>query len=272
MIEALDHVAVAVSDLDAATSAYEAFLGRRAERWGEAGGADRAWIQTGNMAIELIAPAGDGAAGTRVRARLDAAGEGLWLIAFAVRDRDSAARTLERRAIPGERADGPAGRAFRCDAEATHGVQIVLVERKERREPSPALADPSAVVAGLDHVVVATPDPDRAASLYGARLGLDLRLDRSNAQWGSRLMFFRCGDLVVEIGARLGAAPAGGPDKLSGLAWRVADPNAAQARLAAAGFDVSEVRTGRKPGTEVFTLRSGVAGAPSLMIAAASAA
>ena len=71
---------------------------------------------------------------------------------------------------------------------------------------------------------------------------------------------------MVEIGADLKAAVTDAPDRLTGLAWRVRDPDAARARLAHAGFDVSEVRKGRKPGTRVFTVRSGVAGAPSLMI------
>ena len=79
-------------------------------------------------------------------------------------------------------------------------------------------------------------------------------------------MFFRCGGTVVEIGARAGQAASEGPDRLSGLAWRVTEPDAAQARLSTAGFDVSEVRVGRKPGTKVFTVRSGVPGAPTLML------
>ena len=56
------------------------------------------------------------------------------------------------------------------------------------------------------------------------------------------------------------------PDRFGGLAWRVTDAEAARARIAAAGFDVSEVRSGRKPGTKVFTLRSGVPSAPALLI------
>ena len=55
----------------------------------------------------------------------------------------------------------------------------------------------------MDHVVVSTPDPERAAALYGARLGLDMALDRSHPDWG-RLMFFRCGDLIVEVTHRPG--------------------------------------------------------------------
>lgn len=79
-------------------------------------------------------------------------------------------------------------------------------------------------------------------------------------------MFFRCGGAVVEISADLAAPPSDEPDRITGLAWRVRDPRAAHARIAAAGFDVSEVRDGRKPGTAVFTVRSGVVGAPALMI------
>jgi acetylornithine deacetylase/succinyl-diaminopimelate desuccinylase-like protein len=41
-----------------------------------------------------------------------------------------------------------------------------------------------------------------------------------------------------------------------------------QARLAAAGFDVSEVRQGRKPGTKVFTVRDAPGGVPTLMLSA----
>ena len=37
--------------------------------------------------------------------------------------------------------------------------------------------DPTSVAA-LDHIVVATENPERAVTLYGGRLGLDLRLDR----------------------------------------------------------------------------------------------
>jgi hypothetical protein len=33
-----------------------------------------------------------------------------------------------------------------------------------------------------------------------------------------------------------------------------------------AGFDVSELRDGRKPGTRVFTVRDGSCGVPTLMI------
>jgi catechol 2,3-dioxygenase-like lactoylglutathione lyase family enzyme len=117
----------------------------------------------------------------------------------------------------------------------------------------------------MDHVVISTGDPERAAALYGARLGLDMALDRSHPDWG-RLMFFRCGDLIVEIVHRPGSAVDPAHDRLYGMSWRVDNADATRARLAAAGIDVSDVRTGRKPGTRVLTVRSGTSGIPTLLV------
>jgi catechol 2,3-dioxygenase-like lactoylglutathione lyase family enzyme len=270
MIEGLDHIAVAVADLDVAAPAYEALLGRPPDWREEAAGARHAWFQLSNMALDVVAADGRGESGERVRARIAAAGEGLWGLAFAASDLDETRRMLERRgaptAEPAYLLSTDAWRLAFIDPEASHGVTIALAERRGRPRKAAILDDDC--VHALDHVVINTPNPDRAVALYGARLGLDFRLDRSNPQWGSRLLFFRCGGAVVEIGASLDTPLSTEPDRLSGLAWRVRDPDAAQARLAAAGFDVSEVRKGRKPGTQVFTVRSGVAGAPSLMISA----
>ena len=267
MIHGLDHVAIAVADLDAAVLDYDAMLGRRAERGAEAVGARRAWIHLETLSLELIAASGPGPAGDRVRSRLETAGEGLLLIAFAVEDLAASRQQLERRGVPGH---GRADDAWSLHPGMTGGVQIVLVSRPSARRPplSPIEQPADTIPAGLDHVVVRTPNPDRALALYGAKLGLDLRLDRANPDWGARQMFFRCGDLVIEIGHGLKAGVSDGPDSLGGLAWRVANPEAAQARLAAAGFNVSEVRKGRKPGTQVFTVRDRTRGVPTLMLSA----
>jgi catechol 2,3-dioxygenase-like lactoylglutathione lyase family enzyme len=273
VIEALDHIAVAVRDLDRAASAFGTLLGRRADWREEAAGARHAWFQLENMALDIVQPEGPGESGDRARAQIEAHGEGLWGLAFAVSDLAETRRMLGRRGCPTTEPAAllstDAWRLAFVDIGASHGVSIALAERSRRSAPKPGGA--GAVVA-LDHVVINTPNPERAVALYGARLGLDFRLDRSNPQWGSRLMFFRCGGAVVEIGARLGGETSDAPDRLSGLAWRVAEPDAAHARLEKAGFDVSEVRSGRKPGTKVFTVRSGVPGAPTLMLSAEPAA
>src|SRR4030088_1115755 len=93
-----------------------------------------------------------------------------------------------------------------------------------------------------------------------------MALDRSHPDWG-RLMFFRCGDLIVEVVHRpKDTSVDKAYDRLWGLSWRVADIDATRARLAAAGVDVSEVRTGRKPGTRVMSLRDGTCGIHTLLL------
>jgi catechol 2,3-dioxygenase-like lactoylglutathione lyase family enzyme len=141
--------------------------------------------------------------------------------------------------------------------------RLFFLELAAERPPSPATT--GAPITAMDHVVISTGDPERAAALYGARLGLDMALDRSHPDWG-RLMFFRCGDLIVEIVQRAGAVVDPTHDKIYGLSWRVADADTTRARLVSAGIDVSEVRTGRKPGTRVLTVRSSTCGIPTLLV------
>jgi catechol 2,3-dioxygenase-like lactoylglutathione lyase family enzyme len=258
VISALDHVAIAVRDFEASVDAYRRLLGREPELEPREG-ADRAWFHLANMALEVIAASGDGPAGERVRARLDAAGEGQWIVAFQSDDVAADARLLARRGLEVE----PYRDIARVKAA---GLDFVLTPGRIGAQPSPAIGDEAAAVPALDHVVVHTPNPDRALGLYGAKFGLDLRLDRANEQWGARQLFFRCGGTVFEVGASLKAPISDDPDRFGGLAWRVTDPEAAQARMAAAGFDVSEVRTGRKPGTKVFTVRDAPGGVPTLML------
>ena len=261
MIRALDHIAIAVTDFDAAVDGYRRLLGREPDLEPR-DGAHRAWFRFANMALEVISPTGEGGAGDRVRAQLDAAGDGTWLAAFQVDDVAAAAHLLSRRGLEVE----PIGALARVRAA---GLTFVLTPKSDA-PLSPPTQSQAAAVTALDHLVVHTPNPDRALGLYGAKFGLDLRLDRANPQWGARQLFFSCGAAVFEVGASLTAPVTseslGAPDRFGGLAWQVTDPDAAQARIAAAGFDVSEVRTGRKPGTKVFTVRDAPGGVPTLML------
>jgi catechol 2,3-dioxygenase-like lactoylglutathione lyase family enzyme len=151
---------------------------------------------------------------------------------------------------------------------SANGVAIFIVENKPdaAKWPLSPAQFSDASVSGLDHIVVNTTNPERAVALYGGRLGLDLRLDRVNEQWGARQLFFRCGTGVVEVGASLKTPVSDAKDRFGGLAWRVHDPQGARERIAAAGLDVSELRKGRKPGTSVFTVRGGTGGVPTLML------
>lgn len=227
MITALDHLTVG-----GAADAYEILLGRRATE---------GRLRTGNVGVRFAGGA-----------------SGLQSMTFATPDVAKAATLLERRAVQVAREDATL-------AIAGHGVAIRLAATADEA-PSALLDDDSSCVSGLDHVVVRTPDPERAIAFYAGRLGLDLRLDRSNPQWGARLLFFRCGDLVVEIAHDLKTGVSDAADRLWGLSWRVPDIARANARLRAAGLDVSEPRDGRRPGSQVFTVRNGTGDVPTIMI------
>ncbi|MDI1262373.1 MAG: VOC family protein [bacterium] len=274
MISGLDHVVVLAGDIHAASAAYQTLLAR-APAWQNSGdGADRVLFTLDNTTLELMAPGGEGANADRIRSILDAQGEGLASLCFRTGDIGKMHRRLDRLTLKPdpvadvESRDALSGATLswkrtRAATETTRGVRMFFLERDQTRPLSVRTA-PGAITA-MDHVVVATPDPERSAALYGARLGLDMALDRSHPDWG-RLMFFRCGDLIVEVTHRPGKMADISQDKLSGICWRVADIDATHARLVQAGIDVSEVRTGRKPGTRVMTVRGGTCGVPTLLV------
>jgi catechol 2,3-dioxygenase-like lactoylglutathione lyase family enzyme len=258
MISGLHYVAVAVRDFGAAVDGYQRLLGREPQLEPR-DGANRAWFHLSNMALELVSPSGEGYAGDRTRARLDRAGEGMWIAGLQTDDVAAEGRLLARRGLELE----PAGPVTRLGVA---GLDFVLSPGRGEVRPEASLAEDGAVVSGLDHFVIHTTHPERAVANLAGRLGLDLRLDRGNPRFGVRQLWFRIGETVIEVASRLDAPPTDAPDRFGGLAWQVADPHAAQARLATAGFDVSEVRAGRKPGTHVFTVRDAPGGVPTLMI------
>lgn len=275
MITALDHAVVLVRDIEAAVAGYAKLFGRAPSWRAQSDGVATAIFTLSNTSLELMAPAGEGAAADRVRAALDKQGEGLASLAFAVEDIAEAHRRLTRLGLaPDEISDGEsrdaatgamiAWKRTRASAASTHGIRMFFLQRNTPLPASPEIA--AAPVDVLDHLVVATPDPDRTAALYGARLGLDMKLDRTIDALGTRFLFFRVGGLVFEVIHRLKDGRGDGPDKVFGVSWRVADIAATQARLKQAGFEVSELREGRKPGTRVFTVRTGTFGVPTIVI------
>ncbi len=283
MLAGFDHVVVAVKAIESGIEAYRTLLGR-APCWRAAGegGVAVAMFNLANITIELMAPVDEGPIADRLRAVLGAQGEGLASLSFATPDMNSAHAHLTRVGLNPEPVAGADSfdaftgrvrkwRRTRVSPAAAPGLRLFVLERDL---PLPASV-PDAGVAleaaalGIDHIVIRTPNAERAAALFGARLGLSLRLDQEFPAFGARLQFFRCGDAILELATDIGAQPdAMAPDQLHGLTYRVPSAAAAQSRLAAAGLDVSPVREGRKPGTSVFTVRNGTCGVPTLVLQA----
>jgi catechol 2,3-dioxygenase-like lactoylglutathione lyase family enzyme len=274
MITGLDHVVVLLEDIKAGVAAYETLLARKPS-WQHSGdGADRVLFTLDNMTLELMAPSGVGVGADRIREVLKLRGEGLASICFATNDIGRMVRRLDRVALKPDpvaevaNSDDVSGATLhwkrtRANTELTRGVRMFFLELQGERPRSAVAAE--APIVGLDHIVVSTEDPERAAALYGARLGLDMALDRTHQEWG-QLMFFRCGDLILEVVKRPVAGGDKANDKLWGLSWRVDDIEATRARLVAAGLQVSEPRAGRKPGTRVMSLYSGTCGIHTLIV------
>lgn len=141
------------------------------------------------------------------------------------------------------------------------GLRVVATEPGS----GPEVAEPAGAVA-IDHVVIATHDPERAISVWRDRMGFRLALDRAFPDRGLRMMFFRSAGMTLEVTAPLDAKAGAAPDSIYGVAYRVFDLPACRARLAERGFDVSEIRKGRKKETEVVTVRSGTEDLPTLLI------
>ncbi|HVY88826.1 MAG TPA: VOC family protein [Hyphomonadaceae bacterium] len=279
MITGLDHVLIVCPSIDDGEAAYTALLGREPDwRSNDSGGSATVIFQLENTALEIMSPTGGGPVARRLHALIDQDGPGLKSLVFSTDDINDARGQFDRRALkpdevtPGESVDPFSGKArywsrVRLDEQATHGVRIFALQR---RQPDPLVCKTAApaAVSALDHVVVNTANPDRAAALYGARLGLRLALDRANADWDMRLMFFRAGGLTVELAHKISAGTGNQPDKLWGLSWRVPDVDAAHARLEKANFAVTSIRAGRRPGTRVFTVRDGTINTPTLILSA----
>jgi catechol 2,3-dioxygenase-like lactoylglutathione lyase family enzyme len=279
MITGFDHIAIQVRDFAATVRNLEIIFGVTPNWRGlMPPDGEHAWFQFGNIALDVIGSDGDSAEAQAMHADLDRFGEGIWGMGFSVPDLAEALRRFERRGLVFQprhttRTKNAQGveRSWELAVmkrASANGVAMFIVENKPgaAKWPLSPAHFGDASVNGLDHIVVNTANPERAVALYGGRLGLDLRLDRTNEQWGARQLFFRCGTGVVEIGASLKTPVSDAKDGFGGLAWRVRDPQGARDRIAAAGIDVSEVRKGRKPGTAVFTVRGGTGGVPTLML------
>ncbi|MEM7459116.1 MAG: VOC family protein [Pseudomonadota bacterium] len=275
MITALDHFVLVCPDLDQAVAGYTILLGTDPAWRATSDGVGTAVFALGNTALELMGPAGDGEGADKLRAMTK---DGAQLTSLIYRSDDIGGdhHIITRRGLaPSEVSETTSSdlntgatrswKRFRIPDDKMAGVKTFILQPDA---PLPVANAAPGAATSLDHLVINTPNPERAVATYGARLGLRFALDRTAEQWKTRFLFFRLGGLTLEVIHRLGEDhdPAAN-DFIWGLTWETDDLAAARARIENAGLDVSEIRTGRKPGSEVFTVRNGVQGVPTLFIA-----
>jgi len=252
-LSTLAEVAVQVGDLAAATRTYAGLLGRSPAVENATG----TLFTLANCSLHLSPGPPDGV-------------EGVAALGFGTRDLARARAELARRGLPTAepRVASPSRQpCSEVSPGATRQIAVRVFEEVEpERSVSPPRVEEAAAVRLLDHTVVLSNDLEATKRVMGEGLGLRLALDKTFEQRGVRLLFFRVGGTTVEIGGPIGGRQPPGPDRFGGLAWQVPDADAAHARLRKLGFELDGVRKGHKPGTRVFTVKSGTHGVPTLII------
>ncbi len=233
--------------------------------------------------LELLAPSGIGPVADALRHHIDKNGEGLFGLALGTPDLDGTLVQMQARGFPpttvatGDGHDTATGarRSWRScvlPLTETRGVLVLGIEHAATAAAlslARASSAEESTLHGIDHAVVRSVDADASIAIWGGKLGLRCALDRRFEAFDARMVFFRVGGVTIEIVAPLDAAADGGnatADTLFGLSWKTANVHAARQRLADSGFDVSPVRAGRRPGTNVFSVHSGTLGIPTLVL------
>ena len=125
----IDHLVIAVNDLETAVATYTANFGLEKVREGEvpALGIRNVFLQIGDAQLELVTPLSDD---SPVGKFLHAHGEGMYLLSLEVDNLDDAVATLQAQGTRVSLAEGTDGKrlAF-ISPRATHGVLLQLIER-----------------------------------------------------------------------------------------------------------------------------------------------
>jgi methylmalonyl-CoA/ethylmalonyl-CoA epimerase len=125
----IDHVVIAVQDLEAAVKTYQDNFGLVKVSEGEvpALGIRNAFLQIGDAQLELMTPLTNQGP---VASFLEKQGEGMYLLSLEVDNLDNAVAELQGQGMRVTVTQGTAGRrlAF-VSPKATHGVLLQLLER-----------------------------------------------------------------------------------------------------------------------------------------------
>lgn len=273
----LDHVVIAVRDLDAATAAYAAMLGRTPSWRGRhpAYGTANTLFGLEHCYLELLAlaepapPRGDPPPlADALASYLASRSEGIFALAFGSDDLDATAAALVGAGLvpspimPGSAMaeDGTTRtwRTFVLDRTATRGVTVFAIQHDRLGAaipPSAAIGDPLATVRAIDHVVLFSDDLAGALALWRDGFGVPERWRREFPERGTVNVGLRIGGVTLELVAPLTGEPGTRGERAWGLAYDVGDVDAAVARLRAAGVAINDARPGLAPDTRVCTVK-----------------
>ncbi len=214
MIERIDHLIVAVKDLEAAEDNYKKIFGHDPVWRGahESLGTKNSIFNFNNLYFELLAANGKGAGASLVNSSIEENGEGLAGLVFGSDNIETTKQQLSSKGYElsglalGEGFDEDAGKKRTWESlflpnEITRGLFSFAIEHKTGKLD---LLDrfTSDCVHKLDHVVINTNDAEGFIRVYEKDLGIRLALEQTVENGGGRMIFFRLKQTKIEVIAR----------------------------------------------------------------------
>jgi catechol 2,3-dioxygenase-like lactoylglutathione lyase family enzyme len=276
MFNQLDHLIVAVNDLQAAKNNYQKLFGL-APVWSGTHkelGTSNSLFNFQNTYFELLSPTSEGLGADLINHYLDTSGEGLIGMVFATKNIVGVHNALKgREFLVGDISDGEginsADQRVRkwknlfLPPELTRGIFSFVIEHTDGNLPEIKNLEASSPHK-LDHVVINTNDADGFIEIYKDIFDIRLALDKTIEHWQKRMLFFRLNQTTIEVIEQQDDLPPS--DKMWGLAWAVKDIEKAHQRLLDDGVKVTPIQKGVKEKTLVATIKSHTQNVPTLLI------
>ena len=276
MIKTLDHIIIAVSNLDKAEESYTKIFGLPSVWKGEHKeyGTINCLFNFQNTYFELLAAKGEGLGASLVEHSLKEKGEGLIGIVFGTNDiNKSRKKLIDKGFLVGDISSGEGtnfkDRSIRkwknlfLPPELTRGLFSFLIQHTHGSLQIQNVYS-SSTVNKLDHLVINTSDADGFIKIYKDVFDIRLALDRYVKEWKSRILFFRFNKTTIEVIEKKNDETS--DDSLWGLCWEVKDIGKTHKRLLKEGVKVSEIKNGIKANTLVATIESHIHNIPTLLI------
>jgi catechol 2,3-dioxygenase-like lactoylglutathione lyase family enzyme len=276
MISSLDHIILAVEDLQDAEKNYKNILGIEPSWRGlhkELGTAN-VIFNFKNTYLELLSAEGEGVGADLVNESIKKNGEGLAGIVLNTKDISKASKRLKDLGFlvgdvltgEGKNKDTNDIRNWKylfLPQELTRNLFLFLIEHTKGILPQDEKFPPGSINK-LDHVVINTNDADGFINIYQDIFNIRLALDRIIEHWKSRMLFFRVNKTTIEVIEKKDDKDPN--DSLWGLAWEVESIKDAHERLVSKGVEVTEIKKGLKENTLVATIKSHTHNVPTLLI------
>ena len=272
MLSKLDHITLFAPDIQDAIDNYEVIFGYPSVRQSTDTSDEFASVlfEIGETALQIVSPRTSERSTSNTGHSPEHASGHISSYSLATDNIDETHRIMKRRGLnPSEiterRYFDQLRKRFTCNKDIIKNVDLEIVESLKDPETFPE--NSTSEIQSLDHLVIDTPNVERAAATYGARMGFRLALERSSPEWKVHFLFFRVGRTTFEVVHRLGVDHSTDDlDQPFGFSWATKDIERTRERLASSGRNVSEIRVGRRPGSRVFTLRDRTCGIPTIFI------